>query len=77
MRNDILKASASQFKALIERHRVNVENLLQNTMGIAEHPDIMATIESELEKIAEYDDKLYVLEKYFTTPKNDKEVING
>lgn len=76
MRNDIIKASKLHFEAHIEKHKVNVNNLLRNAVGVAEHPDIMDTIEKELEIIAEYDDKLSVLEKYFSGEK-DKEVLNG
>lgn len=79
MRDEILKASTMHFKALIEKHRVNVENMLNNTVGVAEHPDIMDTIEKELDVIAGYDDKLNILQKYFSAwkEKNDKEVLNG
>ena len=75
MRKEILDASRLHFKAHIEKHRINVENLLQKGVGVAEHPDIMETIEKELEIIAEYDDKLSVLKKYFMN--GDKEVLNG
>ncbi len=78
MRKEILDASRLHFKAHIEKHRINVENLLQKGVGVAEHPDIMETIEKELEIIAEYDDKLEVLDKYFFMQYvDDKEVING
>ncbi len=78
MRKEILDASRLHFKAHIEKHRINVENLLQKGVGVAEHPDIMETIEKELEIIAEYDDKLEVLDKYFFQQyTNDKEVLNG
>ena len=76
MRGDIIKASELHFKAHIEKHKVNVNNLLRNAAGVAEHPDIMETIDKELGIIAEYDDKLEVLDKYFLG-KNDKEVLNG
>jgi|TARA_Y100000287_G_scaffold126847_1_gene102463 hypothetical protein len=76
MRKQILKASRLHFQAHIEKHRINVENLLNNTVGVAEHPDILDTVEKELEIIAEYDDKLEILDKYFFG-KDDKEVING
>ena len=76
MRKKILDASRLHFKAHIEKHKVNVNNLLRNAVGVAEHPDIMDTIEKELEIIAEYDDKLSVLEKYFSGEKG-KEVLNG
>jgi hypothetical protein len=39
--------------------------LLENPVGVAEHPDIMETIEKELGMIAEYHDKLEMLETYF------------
>ncbi len=79
MRDDLIKASKLHFQAHIEKHRVNVENMLNNTVGVAEHPDVMDTIEKELAIIAEYEDKLHVLDKYFgyNKDKNDKEVING
>ena len=75
MRTDIINASKLHFEAHIEKHRVNIENLLENPRGVAEHPDIMDTIEKELEIIAEYDDKLSVLIKYFDD--NPKGVLNG
>ncbi len=76
MRKQILKASRLHFQAHIEKHIINVENLLQNAVGVAEHPDIMDTIEKEIEIIAEYNDKLEMLDKYFFKEKQ-KEVING
>ena len=67
-RDDLLKVSKKHFEAHIEKHRINVE--------LAEHPDIMDTIEKEIEQMADYHDKLEVLKTYFIKEKN-KEVING
>ena len=77
MRTDLIKASELHFKAHIEKHRINVEILLENGVGVAEHPDIMETIEKELEIMAEYDDKLSILNKYFTINDGSKGVLNG
>ena len=78
MRSDILKASRLHFKAHIEKHRINVEILLENGVGVAEHPDIMDTIEKELEIIAEYHDKVEMLDLYFgETIVNAGGVIHG
>ena len=77
MRSDLIKASELHFKAHIEKHRVNIETLLEKGVGVAEHPDIMDTIEKELEIMAEYDDKLSVLNKYFSIDNGTKEVISG
>ena len=65
MRYELIRACKINFEGEIEKHRMNVENLLQNRVGVAEHPDIMETIEKESAVIAEYDDKLSVLNKYF------------
>ena len=74
MREELIKASKIHFEAHIEKHRIHIEVLLENAVGVAEHGDIMDTIEKELAIIAEYDDKLSVLRKYFN---NNKKLING
>ena len=51
-----LSAQIKQADAMIEKHKVNVEILTKNAVGVAEHPDIMATIEKELERIAYWTD---------------------
>ena len=76
-REDLIKVSELYFKAQIEKHKVNVENLLENQVGVAEHPDIVETIEKELQVIANYDEKLNVLQKYFKGNIGSKEVLNG
>ena len=76
-REDLIKVSELYFRAQIEKHKVNVENLLENQVGVAEHPDIVETIEKELEVIASYDEKLNVLQKYFKGSFTSKEVLNG
>ena len=77
MRRDLIKASELHFKAHIEKHRINIEILLEKAVGVSEHSDIMETIEKELALIAEYDDKLNVLKKYFPLKNSSKGVLNG
>ena len=77
MRKDIIEASKLHFKAHIEKHRINVEILLEKAVGVSEHPDVMDTIEKELEIIADYQDKLSVLKKYFALKNTARGVING
>ena len=77
MREDLINASKLHFRAHIEKHRINVETLLEKGVGVAEHSDIMDTIEKELGIIAEYDDKLNILNKYFDDSNTNKEVLNG
>lgn len=65
MKNRILEASRAHFESHILKHRVNVETILNNPIAIPEHTDVMAAVEKELAIIAEYDDKLQMLNKYF------------
>lgn len=65
LKNEILKASELHFKSHIEKHKINVKILLDRSVGVAEHPDLMDTIEKELEQIADYHDKLEMIKLYF------------
>jgi len=65
MREQLIKASRQHYLAHIEKHRINVEVILNNPTAIAEHSDIMDAIEKEVAQIAEYMDKLEVMERYF------------
>lgn len=65
MRSKIIEASRLHFQSHIEKHKVNVEVMLANPMAIHDHTDLMTAIENEIEQIAEYEDKLAVLDKYF------------
>lgn len=42
-------------------HETNIKVYFSNPVGIGEHPDILGAIEMELEKLAEYKEKLDVL----------------
>ena len=42
-------------------HETNIKIYFQNPAGIGEHPDILGAIEMELEKLAEYKEKLDIL----------------
>lgn len=65
MRQQLIAASKLHYQAHIEKHRINVEVMLNNPTAIHDHSDIMEAIEKEVAQIAEYTDKLEVMEKYF------------
>ena len=58
LRSELIKASKIHFKAHIAKHIVNVENMLNNSVGVGEHPDIMDSIEKELEQTIKRRDNL-------------------
>ena len=65
------KLLESYLQGNIEKHVVNVKLQAENAVGVAEHPDHIETIDNELAKIAEFEDRLEVLRKYF----KQKEVL--
>jgi hypothetical protein len=65
MRKQLIETSKEHFRAHINKHRMNIEVMLNNPTAIHEHSDIMEAIEKEAGYIAEYTDKLEVMEKYF------------
>ena len=71
MREILIGAARTYYVGLINKHIANVEVLLTNPTGIGEHQDIQASIEEELGKIADYNDKLEMLIKYFTKPQQN------
>ena len=78
MRNKLIESVKSYLQGNIDKHCANLENLLENHVALAEHPDIIDTIEKELDVVADYEDKLNVLNKYFykSLPK-DSELLHG
>ena len=66
MKDRILEASRANFESHILKHRVNIETILNNPIAIPEHTDILDAVEKELAIIAEYSDKLEMLNKYFS-----------
>ena len=44
--------------------RDSLENLLHNSVGVAEHPDLMETVEKELTQMAHYRDLLEELKRF-------------
>ena len=64
-RERLIKALKKLYEGAIESHIMNIEVLLGSHVGLAEHGDIIETIDSELEKLAALEDKLEVLNKHF------------
>jgi hypothetical protein len=76
-RDKLIESIRSYLQGNIDKHKANVDNLLDNHVALAEHPDIIETIEKELEVLAGYEDKINAFDKYFTEIFGEKELLNG
>ena len=65
-RAKMIDALKSHAQGHIDKHKMNVEVYLNNSVGIGEHPDVLEAIEKELAVIAQYMDELEVLNRYFS-----------
>ena len=62
MKNAVIEATRSYLTGMVERHKLNTLVLIEKRVGVAEHPDVVETICEELGKMAEYKDKLSMLD---------------
>ena len=75
-RDKLLKSTESYLQGNIDKHKANVDNLLDNNVALAEHPDIIETLDKEIDIMSSYEDKLSVLKKYFVDKQtNTKELL--
>ena len=63
--NRVLMAQLKQSDAMIEKHKINIEVLTKNASGVADHPNLMQTVEDELNKIGHYEEIKSVIRKHF------------
>lgn len=70
--NRVLTALVQQADAMILKHKINMEVLTKNSAGVAEHPDLMKTVEDELSQIAHWKDikEVAISEFDFESKKN-------
>jgi len=73
MKEILINAQRSHLIGHINKHISNIEVLLTHPVGIGEHQDIQEAIEAELAHVADYHDKLEMIDKFFVQPKQSEE----
>ena len=54
-----------KYKAEIKEAETNIINYVTNSVGVAEHPNIIETMDIEIDKLATAEDKLKTLKENF------------
>ena len=62
---NLLKALIQKLLGDIAVAKANIEVYQDHPAGIGEHPDLVQAIDSQVEIIAEAEDKIQVINKYF------------
>ena len=65
MRPQMLEAFKKYCEGNIAKTKMDIEVYLNNPVGIGEHPDIMDALKTKITELAEYDELLSTVNKYF------------
>jgi len=63
--NYMFKALIAKLEGEIEMAKANLMAYQRSPVGIGEHPEIVEAMETQVEKIAEAEDKIEVIKKHF------------
>ena len=65
------QALKAQYEAQKLKALANIKILMETPVGVAEHPDVVDTLTSQVEDLAHADEVISCLEKYY---EQDKEI---
>jgi hypothetical protein len=66
LKEQLVKAARMHAEGELERAKTNIMVYMNNATGIGEHSDIVEAIQEELDKMAAANDRMEMLEKYFS-----------
>ena len=65
MKKELIDALMHDAEAQSFIARMNIQVLLNNPAGVGDHPNIMQTIQEQLDIVSKHKDRLSVLAEYF------------
>ena len=60
-----INAMKQRYNGDIEVYKAEVQNYLDNPVAVGEHGNLIETMDGLVTKLAEAEEKLFILEKYF------------
>ena len=66
MKEQLIKAARMHSEGELERAKTKIMVYMNQSVGIGEHSDIVEAIQEELDKMAAANDRIEMLEKYFS-----------
>lgn len=64
--NYLLKALVKKLEGEVEMAKANIMVYQRNPAGIGEHPDVVEAIETQVDKIAQAEEKIETIKKHFS-----------
>ena len=72
----IVDALRKKYEYEIMSAKANIDVYLKNSVGIGEHPDIVAAVDTEMKKLADAEDKLKSLNSNFKDSLQNPKLLN-
>ena len=72
----IIDALRKKYEYEIMAAKANIDVYLRNSVGIGEHPDIVAAVDTELKRLADAEDKLYTLNNNYSENNYNPQLLN-
>ena len=66
MKEQLIKAARMHAEGELERAKTNIMVYMNQSVGIGEHSDIVEAIQEDLDKMAMANDRIEMLDKYFS-----------
>lgn len=66
MKEQLVKAARMHAEGELERAKTNIMVYMNSSVGIGEHSDIVEAIQTELDTMATANDRIEMLEKFFS-----------
>ena len=66
LKQQMIEAARKHAEAEVLLHKTNINVYMEKVVGIGEHSDITEAVIAELNKLAEADDRLEMINKYFS-----------
>jgi ABC-type amino acid transport substrate-binding protein len=66
MKEQLAKAARMHAEGELERAKTNIMVYMNQSVGIGEHSDIVEAIQEELDKMAAAEDRIEMIDKYFS-----------
>ena len=67
IREILVNALITKYEAQVAEHTANIAVFLENGVGVAEHPGTVETLDVEVAKLAEAEDKLSTVRRFAAT----------
>jgi len=75
MNNNLKKVLVAKYNAEIEDAKYKIKCYSEHELVIPEHPDITAEVDKLVEKMAQAEEKLAIIELHYANNKTKKEIL--